>query len=134
MITTCAKGSFEVQATPHPPYDESDGISLGRMTFQKQFAGDLEATSVVEMMAARTPVATSAGYVALERVRGWLHGREGGFVLQHSATMNRGASTLALSVVPDSGTGELAGIAGDMRIEIIERKHFYAFDYTLERP
>jgi hypothetical protein len=81
IMTPCAKGTFEIQATPHPLYDESDGVTLGRMTFQKQFQGDLEATSVVEMMAARTPIAASAGYVALERVHGRLHGRSGSFVL-----------------------------------------------------
>ena len=131
-MTTHAAGTFNVTPTPHPPYDTADGIVLGRVSFVKQFHGDLEATSTVEMLAARTPVQGSAGYVALERVTGALHGRAGSFVLQHSGTMSRGTSELSVTVVPDSGTGALAGLAGRLAIEIADGKHFYTFDYTLD--
>lgn len=126
-----ATGPFDVQTTPHPPYETADGITLGRMTFAKQFHGDLEATSTVEMLAARTPVANSAGYVALERVVGVLQGKRGSFVLQHSGTMNRGQPSLTVTVVPDSGTGELVGLAGAFKIDISDGKHAYDFAYTL---
>ena len=101
------------------------------MSIDKRFHGDLEGTSRGEMLAARTAEPGSAGYVAMERVTGKLHGREGTFVLQHTGTMTRGTPTLGVTVVPDSGTGELAGLAGEMTIVIEEGKHSYVFDYTL---
>jgi hypothetical protein len=83
------------------------------------------------MLTAATSVKNSAGYVAIEKVTGTLQGRSGTFILQHSATMNRGAPQLSLNVVPDSGTGQLTGITGSMTIKIENGKHFYGFDYTL---
>lgn len=128
-----AKGSFEVQRQGEPPYDTADGVILSRTRFDKQFRGGLEATSSVEMLSAMTPVQGSAGYVAIERVTGTLAGRSGSFVLQHSGTMTRGAATLSLTVVPDSGTGELAGLTGKMAIEVAAGEHFYTFDYGFEQ-
>lgn len=125
-------GSFEAKMTPQPPYDTSDGINLGRATVAKTFHGPLEATGSVEMLGAMTPVQGSAGYVAIERVVGTLEGRAGSFVLQHSAAMNRGQPQMAISVVPDSGTGDLKGLSGTMRIDIVESKHFYTLDYRLD--
>jgi hypothetical protein len=101
------------------------------MLIDKRFGGDLEATSKGQMLAVRTKVEGSAGYVALERVEGTLAGRAGSFVLQHSGTMTRGAQQLSIAVVPDSGTGELEGLAGQMRINIADGRHSYEFDYTL---
>ncbi len=127
-----AKGTFEVKMSPEPPYDTADGVSLGRIAIEKVFVGELEATSTVNMISARSAaVPNSAGYVAIERVRGSLAGRAGSFVLQHSGTMTRGVPTLALTVVPDSGTGELATLSGKMAIDIIDGKHFYTFEYEL---
>jgi len=126
-----AKGTFEVTMSAEPPYDVADGVSLGRVGLDKRFAGPLEATSTGQMIAARTGTQGSAGYVAIERVTGTLEGRRGTFVLQHSGIMNRGARSLSVSVVPDSGTGELVGLSGQMDIEITEGKHFYEFDYAL---
>jgi hypothetical protein len=83
------------------------------------------------MLAIRTETQGSAGYVAIERVTGVLHGRKGSFVLQHSGTMNRGVSSLAVTVVPDSGTDELTGLRGAMTIEIDHGKHSYTMDYAL---
>jgi hypothetical protein len=104
------------------------------MSLDKQFQGDLEGTSKGQMLAVGTDVKGSAGYVAIERVTGALHGRSGTFALQHSGTMTRGAPQLDISVVPDSGTGELVGLAGKMSINIVEGKHFYDFDYTADAP
>jgi Protein of unknown function (DUF3224) len=131
--TTRAAGSFEVTMNPEPSYDAVEGgIVLGRMSLTKEFQGDLEASSIVQMLSAGTSVKGSAGYVAIERVVGRLHGRGGTFVLQHSGTMARGSAALTVSVVPDSGTGELTGLAGTMTIDIIDGKHLYGFAYTLE--
>jgi hypothetical protein len=131
-MATIAAGPFDVQMNPDPSYETADGgIVLGRVSFAKQFHGPLEATSVVQMLSAGTAVKGSAGYVAIERVEGLLDGRAGSFVLQHSGTMNRGQASLAISVVPDSATGELAGLAGTMTIDIVDGKHTYRLDYSL---
>ncbi len=129
-MSSVASGTFEVSMSPQPPYDTAEGATLGRVTIQKQFRGDLEASSTVEMLSAVTAVKGSAGYVAIERVTGTLHGRTGSFVLQHSGTMTRGMPELTVSVVPDSGSGELAGLAGRMSIDVVDRAHRYSFEYT----
>jgi hypothetical protein len=128
---TRASGAFDVKLTPQPKDDYADGAVLSRLTIDKVFRGDLAGTSRGQMLAAGTAVKGSAGYVAIELVTGTLHGRRGTFVLQHSGTMDRGAPTLALTVVPDSGSGELAGLTGAMRILIADGKHSYEFDYQL---
>lgn len=130
VVMSHASGTFEVKVTPQAP-DENGEPSVGRLSLDKQFHGDLEGTSKGQMLAVRSDVEGSAGYVAMERVAGTLAGRRGTFALQHSGTMNRGAPTLVISVVPDSGTGQLAGLAGTMTIDIVEGKHLYTFDYTL---
>lgn len=126
-----AQGTFTVAFDSQPPYDTSDGITLAKSTVKKQFSGDLQASSTVEMTSARTAVKGSAVYVAIERVHGTLAGRSGSFVLAHMGTMNRGASELILRVVPDSGTGELHGLSGTMTIDIAAGVHSYGFDYSL---
>ena len=124
------RGPFEVKLTPQGTVHES--AAIGRMSLDKAFHGDLEATSVGEMLAVRTDVADSAGYVAIERVTGTLGGRKGTFALQHSGLMNKGARDLTITVIPDSATGELAGLSGRMTIDIQPGgKHFYEFTYTL---
>jgi hypothetical protein len=125
-----ASGTFDVKLTPQAPEDANDP-ALARMTLDKQFHGDLEATSKGQMLSAGTSVQGSAGYVAIERVTGTLHGRGGSFVLQHNATMDRGKPSLNIIVVPDSGTGDLTGLTGKMSINIADGKHSYEFEYTL---
>ena len=124
---TRATGTFDVTLVPLEQHE----AAVGRMSIEKQFRGDLDATSAGEMLAAMTDVEGSAGYVALERVSGTLHGRSGAFILQHSGTMTRGNGQLAVSVVPDSGTDELKDLSGTMRIDIAGGKHSYVFEYTI---
>ncbi len=126
-----AAGVFDVKMTPLPVADTGAGPLLGRMSLEKTFHGDLAATSRGEMLTAMTDVKGSAGYVAIERVSGTLGGRSGSFVLQHSGTMTRGAPQLVVSVVPDSGTDELAGLAGALSIIQADGVHRYEFDYSL---
>jgi hypothetical protein len=127
-----ASGQFEVKLQPMDFYTQgSDGINFGRMSLDKTFQGDLQATSKGEMLSAMTATKGSAGYVAIEQVNGSLSGKKGGFVLQHFGTMNRGKDHLVLEVIPDSGSGELNGIAGKMFIKIEDGKHFYEFEYEL---
>lgn len=130
-VTTRATGTFDVKITPIATDTPAEGSALGRMAIDKQFHGDIDATSRGEMLTAGTAIRGSAGYVAIERVTGTVHGRRGTFALQHNATMTRGDGKLAIIVVPDSGTGELIGLAGTLGIEITGGKHSYTFDYSL---
>jgi hypothetical protein len=130
-VTRIVKGRFDVKLTPQPRVDCVGDPAIGRMAIEKAFHGDLEATSRGEMLATQGSAAGSAGYVALERVQGTLAGRTGTFALQHFGLMTRGLPHLQITVVPDSGTAELEGIAGTMTIDIVEKKHFYTFEFTL---
>src|SRR5215212_51625 len=117
------------------PQAQEEGVgdpSVGRMALDKQFHGGLEATSRGQMLAAMTEVEGSAGYVAIERVTGMLDSHKGTFALQHSGTMTRGVPQLTITVVPDTGTGELVGLAGTMTIDIAAGKHTYDFEYTIK--
>lgn len=133
VMKTRANGTFEVQLKPQAEDDKGADANLGRLALDKQFHGDLEATGKGQMLTAATAVKESAGYVAIERVSGTLHGRKGAFVLQHSGTLTRGEPQLTITVVPDSGTGELTGISGKMTIRIADGKHSYDFEYTLDK-
>lgn len=128
-----AKGTFEIVTHAEPPFDTVEGVSFSRFSFDKRFTGPLEGTSKVYMLGARTPIEGSAGYVALERVSGVVDGKSGTFAVLHLGLRDRGRESLTLTIVPDSGTGELLGISGAMRIEIIEGQHFYEIEYTLAR-
>jgi hypothetical protein len=129
-MTQRANGTFEVTITPQASDTAEGGSALARLSIDKQFHGDLEGTSKGEMLSAGGSVKDSAGYVAIERVTGTLHGKKGSFVLQHSGTMNRGTPSLTVTVVPDSGTGDLVGLSGSMTIDIGGGKHAYAFEYA----
>ena len=130
-MTKRASGTFDVKVNPQAPEDGVGDPTVGRMSLDKQFHGDLDATSKGQMLAAGTDVKDSAGYVAMERVIGTLQGHKGTFALQHSGTMTRGTLQLSITVVPDSGTGELVGLAGKMTINIVDGKHSYEFEYSL---
>jgi len=131
-VKQVARGTFIVKLTPGPATDDPAVADLGRMTIDKLFHGDIEGTSKGEMLTAGTATKGSAGYVAMERVTGSLQGRKGSFILQHTATMTRGAPWLSISVVPDSGTGQLLGITGTLSILIENGEHSYVFEYTIE--
>jgi len=125
-----AQGSFEVKLTPQTKDEPGEGAVLGRLGIDKKYHGDLEATGKGEMLTA-TAVNGSAAYVAIERVSGTLRGKKGTFALQHAGTMARGEKSLVILVVPDSGTGELAGIVGRLSIGVEDGKHSYDLEYTL---
>jgi hypothetical protein len=128
-VTNHATGMFDVKTVPLD--DKEWEPTIGRMSIDKRFHGDIDGTSRGQMLAAMSNVRGSAGYVALERVTGTLHGRAGTFALQHSGTMTRGTPQLIVTVVPDSGTGELAGLTGTLTITITDGKHLYEFEYSL---
>ena len=130
-MSEIARGEFVVQLAPLPVEGQADASKIGRMSIDKTITGDLVATTRGQMLSAMTEIKGSAGYVAIERVEGSLKGKKGSFVLQHTGTMARGSPSLSVTVVPDSGTGELVGLAGDFTIIIVGGKHSYEFKYTL---
>lgn len=129
-MTQHATGTFEVKLTPQD--DKSEDKTLGRMTIDKQWHGDLEGTSKGQMLTGGDASKGSAGYVAIEKFSGTVKGRKGSLIFQHSGTMTKGEGQLIVTVVPDSGTDELAGISGKLSIKIENGKHFYDFDYSLK--
>jgi len=130
VMPTHASGAFDVKITPQP--DKDADPALGRMSIDKQYHGDLEGTSKGQMLTAGTDVKGSAVYVAIEKVSGTLKGRNGTFILHHTGIMTRGVPQLSITVAPDSGAGQLAGITGKMVINIApDGKHSYEFEYTL---
>lgn len=127
-----ANGTFEVTLTPQEHDPGRSDVGPGRMLIDKQFQGDLAGSSQGEMLAVRSETPGSAGYVAMECVRGTLKGREGTFALQHSGSMARGHASLVITVVPDSGTGQLTGLTGTMTIDFSSApKHGYSLAYSL---
>ena len=127
-----ATGTFEVNMTPADAADDRDGVTLGRFALDKRFAGGLSGTSTGALLTANSATEGSAGYVAMERFAGSLDGRGGAFVLQHSGTMQGGTQRLSITIVPDSGTGELAGVAGHMDLQIDDGVHAYELYYVFE--
>jgi hypothetical protein len=126
-----ARGTFEVKLNAKSPDDNADP-TLGRMSIDKTFYGDLDGTSRGQMLTAGAQVKDSGVYVAIERVTGTLHGRRGSFVLHHTGVMTRGAPELSVTVAPDSGTDQLSGLSGRMQIIIADGKHSYDFEYSLD--
>jgi hypothetical protein len=126
-----AKGEFVVKLLPLGMEGLTEDSKIGRFSINKSITGDLVATTVGQMLSSMTEVKGSAGYVAIERVDGVLKGMKGTFVLQHTGTMNQGNPSLSVTVIPDSGTDELVGLAGDFQIIIADGKHSYEFKYTL---
>ena len=125
-----ATGPFDVTIILQD--DKSEDPLLGRMTIDKQYHGDLEAIGKGQMLTAGSAIKGSGAYVAIEKVTGTLHGLTGSFVLQHTGTMTQGLPQLTIAVVPDSGTGQLAGIVGKMNITIAPGgKHSCDFEYTI---
>jgi len=129
---TLASGPFEVKINPQSE-DKGDGSTMGRMSLDKQYHGDLEATAKGEMLyASSAGVQGSGSYVAVERVTGKLHGKSGSFALAHKGSMSGGTQHMDITVVPDSGSGELSGISGTVKIIITaDGKHSYELEYTL---
>jgi hypothetical protein len=121
-----ARGNFDVQTKP----EATIGDSIGRFSLDKTFHGDIEGKSVGEMLAVRTATPGSAGYVLIEHVTGKVKGRPGAFMLQHYGLMDRSKPELKVAIIPDSGTGELAGIAGEMSINAADN-HSYVLTYSL---
>lgn len=124
-----ARGSFNVAIESEPPFFDRDGVKLNVSVVRKEFSGDLAGSSEGRMVAAHTAVPGSAGYVAIERFEGSLGGKSGGFVLQHHGLMSGGEAALTVAVVPDSGTGGLAGISGSLEIDNDSGQHSYVLTY-----
>lgn len=126
-----AKGTFDVKVTPIALDGPEANALFGRFSLEKQLKGDLEATGKGQMLTVGTEIKTSAAYVAIERVEGALHGRRGSFALQHRGIMTAATQELEITVVPDSGTGELLGLEGTFKVIMESGQHFYEFEYGL---
>ena len=131
VVTTVARGTFDVTMKPLPSDEIAEAAALGRMSIQKQLHGDITGSSKGQMLMTSSAVAGSASYVALERVTGTVHGKRGSFSLQHSAWMAGGQQGMTITVVPDSGTEELVGLKGTFLIIVADGKHSYEFEYSL---
>lgn len=128
-MANSARGTFEI-TMKQPPAGEGVGrMAVGRMLLDKQFSGDLVGVGQGEMLSAGNPAAGSAGYVAIEHVTGTIGSMAGSFALMHTGVMHGGENTLAITIVPGSGTDQLAGIRGQMKLDIVERKHHYVLEY-----
>jgi hypothetical protein len=125
------KGEFDVTMSPERMSVGASGFGLGRMVLDKRYHGALEASGNGEMLTFIGAAQGSAGYVAMERVEGTLDGLSGGFTLQHNGIMDRGQPSLAVLVVPDSGSGDLTGLSGKLDIRNEDGKHYYTFDYVI---
>ncbi|HEY7292684.1 MAG TPA: DUF3224 domain-containing protein [Vicinamibacterales bacterium] len=135
VVMTRAKGTFDVKVAPLPAYDTTEATTLGRMSLDKVYHGDLDGTAKGEMLTGMTSVKNSGAYVAVERFAGTLAGRRGTFVLHHTGIMDRGSQKLTVTVVPDSGTDQLTGLSGSLNIIIAaDGTHSYEFDYSLSTP
>lgn len=130
-MTQHASGTFDITMTPASPPEHEGRTAIGRLQLDKQYVGDLTATGKGQMLTAVTDTQGSAAYVAIERISGTLKGKKGSFVIQHTGTMSSGAQHLTITVVAESGSGELAGITGTLALRMVERKHFYELDYVL---
>ena len=124
-----ARGAMDVNMDPEPPFLEQDGLTLNRYVVSKTFHGDMSGSSEAQMIAAFTGTPGSAGYVAVEHFTGSVDGKTGSFVMQHSGTMNRGDAQLTVTIVPDSGSGDLTGISGTLDIENDDGQHSYVLNY-----
>ena len=124
-----ARGSLDVNTEAEPPFMEQDGLKLNRNIVRKEFSGDMTGTSEAQMIAVFTDTPGSAAYVAIEYFSGSVNGKSGSFVLQHTGVMNRGNAQLSVTIVPDSGTGELAHISGTLEIDNDEGQHAYVLEY-----
>ena len=120
-----ARGPLDVSIEAEPPFLEQDGIKLNRNIVRKKFSGDIVGKSEAQMVAASTATPGSAGYVAIEHFTGSVGGKSGSFVLQHHGLMEKGEAVLTVTIVPDSGTGDLPGISGTLGIDNDEGKHSY---------
>ncbi|WP_229421822.1 DUF3224 domain-containing protein [Massilia aquatica] len=127
-----ASGPFEITIIPAGTPEKEGRTATARMALDKRYAGELAASGEGTMLTAVSDVKGSAAYVAIERVSGTLAGRTGSFVLQHAGTMRGGTSQATITIVPDSGTGELSGISGSLALSVVDGKHFYALEYTLD--
>ena len=125
-----ATGTFSVKLELQPASPQADAAVIGRRSLEKSFHGDLEAAGSGEMLSVMTAVDGSMAYVALEKVSGTLAGKQGSFLLQHASQMVRGQPFQSIRVVPDSATGDLLGLDGEMRIDVRDGEHFYVFEYS----
>jgi hypothetical protein len=128
---TTATSTFEIKEWSDSVWDDAPGAKLGRARLRKVFHGEIEGTSVAEILTAHTD--TPAAYVGLERLAVSVHGKTGTFVLHHNAgALPDGRPSASWTIVAGSGTGALAGISGSGQItRHPDGAHSFVLDYQL---
>ena len=122
------EAEFEIDRWEEAAYEEPDeGPKLTRIVIRKTYRGALEGTGVTEVLTAQG--AEGSGYVASERIEATLDGRHGTFVIQHGGLADREDRRTFGTVVPNSGTAQLAGLSG----HAVEARHgVLTLSYTIE--
>lgn len=129
---TTTTGRFDLPRWDEEVYDDAEGAKLVRVSSAKVFEGGITGTSEVQILQAFAQHG-SAAYVAIERVVAEVDGCKGTFVLQHAAAGSASGGFMNVTVVPDSGTGDLASLRGSLTIAKSDAgEHTYAFDYELD--
>jgi Protein of unknown function (DUF3224) len=111
-MATHADGTFKVEDWQEEEFGGfGEDRKLARASVRQAISGDIDGTGSVEWLMCYRPDRT-ADFVGLQHVDGRLEGRAGSFVMRVSGTFDGEEARGELSVVPGSGTGDLAGING----------------------
>ncbi|PXX66311.1 uncharacterized protein DUF3224 [Nocardia tenerifensis] len=132
-----ATGTFSVvsfvptEVVPDPPIETA--LPVGIAQIEKKFDGEITGRSATLFTAAFDQASGVGTYVAMESFEGALNGVAGTFNFTHSATTSGSDRTAeSFVIVPASGTGDLAGIAGTGGLSVDEAGgHHIWFDYEL---
>ena len=129
---TIASATFDIDAWDEQPWDDGIGARLTRTRATKTYHGEIEGSSVSELLMAYAQETASRAYVGFERIVGRVGDRTGSFVLHHTATASGAGHAVSWSIVPDTGTGGLEGIRGEAQIVTTPQGgHSITLDYDL---
>ncbi|MEP5612047.1 MAG: DUF3224 domain-containing protein [Cyclobacteriaceae bacterium] len=123
---TTAKGNFEINMTPQ----QDDEAPAGRFILSKTYQGDVEGTAVGQMISKRIE-GGAAVYFAVEEFSGSVNGKGGAFTLMHKGFMDKESQSLEIEIIAGSGSAELTGISGSLKIIQEGEAHAYELTYEL---
>jgi len=125
-----ASAPFTNDRYEEEPYGGAEGAEVSRVHITRTFTGDLEGESRAELLIAKSE--GGGGYVGHDRIAGTLAGKSGSFVFQHTGLMGPDGVTNSGTIVPGTGTGELAGITGEgTMLADEEGNHTLTLEYEL---
>lgn len=115
-MQTQATGKFNITGWNEQAYADDDhsgdAMKMAQADVTMTFAGDIEGDGRVLYVMAYLSDKT-ASFVGLQRIIGRLGDKTGSFVLKTEGTYAENLAEATWSVVPGSGTGELAGLRGE---------------------